>query len=191
MGHRDFRGIKIKGSLNGLSLKGADFNGVDISKQRFGRNTPYWYLKHTPGWKGKSIKTGKMRTFINLLKAEYYGKNSSFLYKLYLFIWGIFNPTIYNRVDTAIKQYEKPEQINNSASSNTPSRQQQPKQPEDFHEHYFSEIQDLTLKRIFDFLGNYYSFTEKSEKKSNFYKVNNLQQLNNLISKEFKKVTLD
>jgi len=43
--------------------------------------------------------------------------------------------------------------------------------------------------------GNYYlsniNFTEKSEKKSNFYKVNNLQQLNNLISKEFKKVTLD
>ena len=43
--------------------------------------------------------------------------------------------------------------------------------------------------------GNYYlsniNFTEKSQKVSNFYEVNNFQQLNSLISKEFKKVTLD
>ena len=43
--------------------------------------------------------------------------------------------------------------------------------------------------------GNYFlsniNFTEKSEQVKNFYEVNNFQQLNNLISKEFKKVTLD
>jgi len=43
--------------------------------------------------------------------------------------------------------------------------------------------------------GNYFlsniNFTEKSQQASNFYEVNNFQQLNNLISKEFKKVTLD
>mgnify|MGYP001315409736 FL=1 len=43
--------------------------------------------------------------------------------------------------------------------------------------------------------GNYYlsniNFTEKSQEASNFYEVNNFQQLNSLISKEFKKVTLD
>ena len=43
--------------------------------------------------------------------------------------------------------------------------------------------------------GNYYlsniNFTEKSQKVSNFYEVNNFQQLNSLISKEFKKITLD
>ena len=43
--------------------------------------------------------------------------------------------------------------------------------------------------------GNYYlsniNFTEKSQEVSNFYEVNNFQQLNSLISKEFKKVTLD
>ena len=35
------------------------------------------------------------------------------------------------------------------------------------------------------------NFTEKSQGVSDFYEVNNFQQLNNLISKEFKKVTLD
>ena len=42
---------------------------------------------------------------------------------------------------------------------------------------------------------NYYlsniNFTEKSQDASNFYEVNNFQQLNSLISKEFKKITLD
>ena len=43
--------------------------------------------------------------------------------------------------------------------------------------------------------GNYFlssiNFTENSEQPSYFYEVNNFQQLNNLISKEFKKITLD
>ena len=43
--------------------------------------------------------------------------------------------------------------------------------------------------------GNYFlsniNFTENSEQAANFYEINNFQQLNSLISKEFKKVTLD
>ena len=43
--------------------------------------------------------------------------------------------------------------------------------------------------------GNYFlsniNFTENSEQTANFYEINNFQQLNSLISKEFKKVTLD
>ena len=43
--------------------------------------------------------------------------------------------------------------------------------------------------------GNYFlsniNFTENSQDINDFYEVNNFQQLNNLISKEFKKVTLD
>ena len=43
--------------------------------------------------------------------------------------------------------------------------------------------------------GNYFlsniNFTENSKQTANFYEINNFQQLNSLISKEFKKVTLD
>ena len=43
--------------------------------------------------------------------------------------------------------------------------------------------------------GSYYlsdiNFTEKVEQTDNFYKINNFQQLNSVISKEFKKITLD
>ncbi len=43
--------------------------------------------------------------------------------------------------------------------------------------------------------GSYYlsdiNFTEKAEKTDNFYEINNFQQLNTVISKEFKKITLD
>ena len=43
--------------------------------------------------------------------------------------------------------------------------------------------------------GNYFlsniNFDEKQNSEVVFYEVNNIQQLNNLISKEFKKVTLD
>ena len=43
--------------------------------------------------------------------------------------------------------------------------------------------------------GNYYlsdiNFTEKVEQTDNFYEINNFQQLNTVISKEFKKITLD
>ena len=43
--------------------------------------------------------------------------------------------------------------------------------------------------------GNYFlsniNFDEKQNNEIVFYQVNNIQQLNNLISKEFKKVTLD
>ena len=43
--------------------------------------------------------------------------------------------------------------------------------------------------------GNYFlsniNFDEKQNNEVIFYEVNNIQQLNNLISKEFKKVTLD
>ena len=43
--------------------------------------------------------------------------------------------------------------------------------------------------------GNYFlsniNFDEKQNSEVVFYEVNNIQQLNNLISKEFKKVKLD
>ena len=43
--------------------------------------------------------------------------------------------------------------------------------------------------------GNYYlsdiNFTKKALQTVNFYEINNFQQLNTVISKEFKKISLD
>ena len=59
----------------------------------------------------------------------------------------------------------------------------------------------IDLKKIYFELeynideGSYYlsdiNFTEKVEQTDNFYEINNFQQLNTVISKEFKKITLD